>query len=117
MVHNVIEKVNPLDDRGRPIALLVLAGVMLMICFAVMGDRPVKQGDLAATQPVTYRINVNQADRDALTLLPGIAQGKAQRVIDTRKILGPFQQTRDLIQVPMIGEKTAAALDPWVCFE
>ena len=90
---------------------------MLLVCFAVMGDRPVKQTDLAATQPISYRIDVNQADRDTLALLPGIAQGKAQRVIDTRQALGPFQQTRDLIQVPMIGEKTAAAMDPWIRFE
>ncbi len=106
-----------MDDRRLPIALLVIAGVMLLICFMVMGDRPVKQADLAATQPVTYRIDVNRADRDTLTLLPGIAQGKAQRVIDTRQSHGPFHQTRDLLQVPMIGEKTAAALDPWVRFE
>jgi len=109
--------VNPLNDRGRPIALLILVGIMLLGCLAVMGDRPVKQADLAATQPITYRIDVNQADRDTLTLLPGIAQGKAQRIVDTRQALGPFQQTRDLIQVPMIGEKTAAALDPWVRFK
>lgn len=106
-----------MNDRGRCIALLVLAGVMLLVCVGVMGERPARQADLAGTTPITYRINVNRADRDALTLLPGIAQGKAQRIIDTRQAHGPFQQVSDLTRVPMIGEKTAAALEPWVRFD
>ena len=95
----------------------MLTGVMLLVCFAVMGDRPVKQAKLASTEPITYRIDVNQADRDTLALLPGIAQGKAQLVVDTRRSLGPFQQTSDLIQVPTVGEKTTAAMDRWIRFK
>ncbi|MFK7788483.1 MAG: ComEA family DNA-binding protein [Phycisphaeraceae bacterium] len=106
-----------MTDRGRSIALFVFACVMLLLCFEQMGTRSVNQADVAATAPVTYRINVNRADADTLCLLPRVGPGIAQRVITTRQAEGKFNTPSDLTTVPMIGDKTAAALSPWVSFD
>lgn len=96
---------------------MVVGCVMLMVCLERMSARPVKHADLAATQQATYLINVNQADKDELCLLPRVGPGIAQRIIDTRRDQGEFHQPRDLTNVPMIGEKTVRALAPWIGFD
>lgn len=90
---------------------------MLVACGVSLLSRPARQDELSATKPITYRINPNQADRDTLSLLPGIARGKAQRIINERQAHGLFRDIQDITRVPMIAEKTAAGFEPWVRFE
>ena len=59
---------------------------------------------------VVYPINVNTADRDTLTLLPGIGPVLAQRIIDYRDRHGPFTAAEQLTSVEGIGEGRAEAI-------
>ena len=90
---------------------------MLAAVFVVMLVRPERQADRLSTERITYRIDVNSADRDTLSLLPGIAQGKAQRIVDDREANGVFNSADEMTRVHLIGEKTVAGFEPWVRFD
>lgn len=103
-----------MDDRATSLATLVLAGVMLLACVALIAHQPQSQAAMQGTEAITYRINPNEADASTLCLLPRIGPDIAQRVIDDRQAHGDFQDADDLARVPMIGQKTVAALRPWL---
>ena len=106
-----------MNDRSPTVALLLITAVMLGVCVITSLRLPAKQTEVASTVEVTYRIDPNVADADKLCLLPRIGPGIAQRIISDRGANGPFQDAPDLARVSMVGEKTVAALEPWVRFD
>lgn len=50
-------------------------------------------------------ININTADRQALTGLPGVGPDLAQRIIDYRRESGGFGSPGDILKVKGIGPK------------
>lgn len=54
------------------------------------------------------RININTADAETLTTLPGIGPVIAQRVVDYRQQNGPFARVEDITQVRGIGDAILA---------
>jgi len=70
-----------------------------------------------ASNGAARTINVNDATRAELELLPGIGPALARRIIESRRTAGPFRRLDDLQRVPGIGPKTAAALEPHVRFD
>jgi len=71
-----------------------------------------KQGDTQFT-----KININKANVDELTALPGIGPAKAQRIVEFRKINGAFKQYEDILQVKGIGVKTLEKMKPQLKLE
>ncbi len=59
------------------------------------------------------RVNINTATVKQLTLLPGIGEVIAQRIVDYRTDSGPFQSVDDLINVSGIGETKLEQLKPY----
>ena len=53
--------------------------------------------------PQAGRIDLNSATVEQLTLLPGIGETLAHRIITYRETVGPFRQTEDLLKVKGIG--------------
>lgn len=51
-------------------------------------------------------LDLNQATVEDLQAVPGIGPALARRIIDYRKIHGPFTQVDDLLKVKGIGEKS-----------
>jgi len=51
------------------------------------------------------RININQASRSELMDLPGIGSVLSERIVDYRRLNGPFTTIDDLRNVSGIGEK------------
>jgi len=49
-------------------------------------------------------VNINVADLDALTSLPGIGPSIAQNILDYRDANGPFESVEAIMQVSGIGE-------------
>ena len=54
---------------------------------------------------ITYPININTADKDTLTALPGIGEVLAQRILDYREEIGSFTHVEDLLNIEGIGER------------
>lgn len=106
-----------MTERPISIATISLAFIMLVIVLVVSTRRATTQHELAASEPVTYRIDPNTADVDELSLLPGIGPGIARRIVDDREANGRFGSSVQMQRVRFVGEKTSAAIDPWTVFE
>ena len=106
-----------MNERGQAITTACLAGVVLAVVLIVSIGRPAALQRVTASEPIRYRIDPNRADAEQLCLLPGVGPGIAERIVADRAANGPFSSAEDMQRVPHIGEKTAAAIRPWVAFE
>lgn len=61
-----------------------------------------------------FEVDVNQADWPELSLLPGIGEVVARRIVEYRKQHGPFKKIEDLLKVPGIGPQTLSRIQPFV---
>ncbi len=62
------------------------------------------------------KINVNTADLDELSELPGIGEVKASEIIKFREKNGAFKKAEDLLKVPGIGPKTIEKIRDMIVF-
>ena len=62
------------------------------------------------TVSVTFPIDINRADAEQLTALPGIGEVLANRIIAYREENGSFLSTQELQNVEDIGEKRLDAI-------
>ncbi len=58
----------------------------------------------------TAPVDINTADVDRLTELPGIGRAIAQRIVDYRKEHGPFKAVDELLNVRGIGDRSLARI-------
>lgn len=61
-------------------------------------------------ETVSFPVNINTADADTLTSLPGIGQVLAERIVAYRRQNGPFRAVEEIMKVEGIGEKKAEAI-------
>ncbi|MCP4745081.1 MAG: helix-hairpin-helix domain-containing protein [Desulfobacteraceae bacterium] len=57
----------------------------------------------------TGKVNINTASLEELTALNGIGKTYAERIIEFRKVNGPFQKPEDILKIKGIGDKTLEA--------
>ncbi len=67
-----------------------------------------------ATTSIPKDVNINSADKDTLTLLPGIGPVTAEAIIAYRNTNGNFKNIDELTKVKGIGEKTLVKLKPFL---
>jgi competence ComEA-like helix-hairpin-helix protein len=63
------------------------------------------------------KIDINQAGVEALTEIPGIAENLAQRIIEYRETVHPFEEVIELAAVPGISERMVREFAEWVTVE
>ena len=94
-------------------AAILFAGVLAGVFIGRFANRafiPQSAYDYAlskntsSTQPYVGKINVNIASVEDLTLLPGIGETYAKRIIDYRSKFGPFMSIDDLTKIKGIGK-------------
>ena len=61
-------------------------------------------------ETVSFPVNINTADVDTLTALPGIGQVLAERIVAYRRQNGSFRAIEEIMKVEGIGEKKAEAI-------
>ncbi|WP_447555884.1 ComEA family DNA-binding protein [Vreelandella sp. EE22] len=62
-------------------------------------------------------INVNTADEELLTELPGVGPSRAMAIIEERNANGDFEDAQDLTRVSGIGEATVSRMQDQIVFE
>lgn len=108
--------------------LLGLTGLFLCLLLGLyLRDRRAVEApafvETALTAPVEEvrpdpaPVNLNTADREALTALPGIGEALAERIVAYREEHGPFAAVEDLTEVSGVGQGKLAALEGLVTVE
>jgi competence protein ComEA len=99
-------------------AILLAVAVVLLIIhsqdYLRHGSRPL---ELERGAVVTYRVDLNHAQRAELLQLPGIGNSMAQRIEDYRETYGGFRSVEELTRIPGFGPATLERLRPWVTVE
>ena len=60
------------------------------------------------------RININSATLQQLTLLPGVGEVTAQKIIDYRTENGEFKTIEEIMNINGIGEKKFEQMKPYI---
>lgn len=61
-------------------------------------------------ETVSFPVNINTADADTLTALPGIGRVLAERIVAYRRQNGSFRAIEEITNVEGVGEKKAEAI-------
>lgn len=83
-------------------SVLVLSGVLAA---PVLGAQNAPSGQEARAAKPPVMVNLNTASLAELETLPGIGSKVAARIVEYRKMKGPFRKIEELMNVQGIGEK------------
>ena len=105
----------------RFVLAALLAAVALVLVGALLFLPPLYQkgygefsgGSIPLEQALV--VDLNTADREALCLLPGIGETKAERILAYRDRNGAFSSVEELENVEGIGPKTIESWQGLVC--
>lgn len=90
------------------------SGTVTLAVPAQMQTAPTTAATAAAEtvpeETVSFPVNINTADADTLTALPGIGQVLAERIVAYRRQNGSFRAVEEIMKVEGIGEKKAEAI-------
>ena len=120
-------------ERRYKTAFFIMTGVVLVLFASLIGILYIQRASVKQTafyentvaRSFTFpeetqgelRINVNTADINELTLLPGIGESRARDIIEYRTEYGKFTAPEDLLKIRGIGESTVEGLLPYIVFE
>jgi len=110
---------SPLVARAEQVVLLVLAlAVVAGVAWRAADYWRIGAEPLEVVPPLegpTFRVNVNQADWVTLSLVPGVGETLAKRIVDKRQERGgKFESLDDLIKVDGIGPTMLEKLRPYL---
>ena len=90
------------------------SGTVTLAVPAQMQTAPTAAATVAAEtvpeETVSFPVNINTADADTLTALPGIGRVLAERIVAYRRQNGSFRAIEEITKVEGIGEKKAEAI-------
>jgi competence protein ComEA len=93
-------------------AALVTAGLYVLLRGGATGR--LIEIERASPQTAQFQIDINQADWPEFTVLPGIGETLARRIVESRQVDGPFADVDQLERVRGIGPKTLEQLRPYL---
>ncbi len=96
---------------------MVIAALALLGLYWVRINRwgqPTIEIDRLPARQYDYRLDINQAPWFEWTLLEGIGEKTARKIVAYREEHGPFKTIEDVSEVPGIGPKTWEQIRPWL---
>jgi comEA protein len=81
---------------------------------SVIKNTPSYSGNLVSLMAMTAEtstVNINSANAEQLSSLPGIGLKKAEAIVAYRKLNGEFESVEEIVNVKGIGPKMLAKLD------
>jgi competence protein ComEA len=70
--------------------------------------------DRASPQTARFAVDINAADWPELAELPGVGETLARRIVELRRVQGPFVDHEDLRRVRGIGPVTLERMRPYL---
>jgi competence ComEA-like helix-hairpin-helix protein len=102
-----------LSNEG--IALIVLAALLVAaISIGVIRRIPKGKIEIEPLSTSSMKINLNKANTEELTELPGIGPGLASRIVSYRDTHGLFISAESLLNVPGIGSAKLEDIKPYL---
>lgn len=99
------------------VGVCVIVALLLLTAFTFRlngwGQAPIEIDRLPARR-YDYQLDVNLASWFEWTLLEGIGEKIARRIVADREQNGPFTSIEDVQRVPGIGPKTWEQIRPWL---
>ena len=99
------------------VAVLVVGcflAILLHGCWQATVRQQRIEFDSAPPLQVDFQLDVNAADWPEFTLLPGIGETLARRIVEHRAQHGPFRTVDQLTEVKGIGPKTLRRIRPYL---
>lgn len=88
--------------------------VIFVLGFIINADEGSKVEHSAAPEKsLKFTLDLNTASFEELTLLPGIGETLARRIVEHREAHGPFTSSNELTKVRGIGPKKLEAIQPF----
>lgn len=107
--------------REQGLRRLFAAAAVLLIGAAALSYYPPLRANAPVYGPIQTaqndRLSLNRAGAAQLTALPGIGKTKAKAIVLYREENGDFTSLDQLLHVKGIGEKTLAAIKPYLFIE
>ena len=98
-------------SKREKLIILILAAILLAGLFVTayqksnsVIDVKIRAFDYAEEGAAIKKININEEDRDALTVLPGVGRSLAMRIVEYRNKNGPFASVEDIKKVSGIKD-------------
>ena len=99
------------------IATFVLFGAVTMVVYFIQQGglrQRVIEIDRAPKREITFQIDINEAPWPEMTLLPGVGETLARRIVADRVKNGKYFEMHDLTRVDGIGPKTLEQIQPFL---
>src|SRR5688500_17029048 len=106
--HSRIEGDSKMSIRPFTTSRPGLLALLLVLAAATV------HGDTSPASASGGKVNINQASAAQIAFLPRIGIKVATRVVEHRKVQGPFARPEDLMEVKGIGEKLFLTLKPYL---
>ena len=108
----------PLPSRNDELAMallivLALSGGMAALAFYSRGN-PLVDLDALQSQPIELQIDLQTVTWPELTLIPGIGEKLAKRIVASRESEGPFADPNELTRVHGIGPVILEQIKPFL---
>lgn len=105
----------PRDQRVIALSLalgFVCLGTHWLLRGGQRGD--ILEIDRIAPGQISYQVDLNKAEWTEFTILPGVGETLAKRIVDSREKQGPYRDIRDLERISGIGPRTVERLKPYL---
>ena len=104
-----------ITDRGdvQRLFLAVSFSIILSALWGIVSQREFA-APLKHPQSTGFRVNVNRASADELSLLPQVGPVLADRIVAEREARGPFLSVDDIARTPGVGPARIVRLKQWV---
>src|ERR1700704_6172689 len=89
---------------------IVATGLALVLALVVSSGLAIAAGKPAPSG----KVNINTATAQQLTVLPGVGEKLAARIVDYRQKAGGFKTVAELMNVQGIGEKNLAKIQAYL---
>jgi len=99
-----------------------LAGLIVLSGLAIVGwwrhnggpSNRLAERRSASARTARFAVDANRATWPELTQIPEIGETLARRIVENRRVEGPFRSPEDLTRVQGIGNKTLEQMRPYL---